>query len=169
MVAALQDNDRAKIIGTRTQGKGSVQSLLPIDEDQGAVRLTTATFFPPSGRNIDRKPGSGSWGIDADDGYVVPVTAGQLQVLQRRMQAHRPATTAVELDALTPANIRTLFGDPQFAAALETLQAKLRRGRFIKVDGRGSKAESRESRVENLWPGSSREPADAKCQETRRR
>ncbi|GBR49082.1 S41 family peptidase [Acetobacter pomorum] len=48
---ALQDHHRAVLIGTRTFGKGSVQSIIPIPGN-GAVRLTTARYYTPSGRSI---------------------------------------------------------------------------------------------------------------------
>ncbi len=48
---ALQDHHRALILGTRSFGKGSVQTLMPIDDD-GAIRLTTALYYTPSGRSI---------------------------------------------------------------------------------------------------------------------
>ena len=48
---ALQDNKRAIIIGTKSFGKGSVQSVIPINADM-AIRLTTAHYYTPSGRSI---------------------------------------------------------------------------------------------------------------------
>jgi carboxyl-terminal processing protease len=51
---ALQDHKRATLIGTRSFGKGSVQSIIPLGEN-GALRLTTARYFTPSGRSIQAK------------------------------------------------------------------------------------------------------------------
>lgn len=48
---ALQDNHRAVLLGTRSFGKGSVQTLYPLDND-GAIRLTTARYYTPDGRSI---------------------------------------------------------------------------------------------------------------------
>jgi carboxyl-terminal processing protease len=48
---ALQDNQRAIIVGTRTFGKGSVQTVIPL-EDGSALKLTTAKYYTPSGRSI---------------------------------------------------------------------------------------------------------------------
>jgi carboxyl-terminal processing protease len=49
--AALQDYHRAKLMGTRSFGKGSVQSIIPLDRG-GALRLTTALYYTPNGRSI---------------------------------------------------------------------------------------------------------------------
>ncbi len=51
---ALQDLHRATLIGTRSFGKGSVQTVLPLGED-GALKLTTARYYTPSGRSIQAK------------------------------------------------------------------------------------------------------------------
>ena len=51
VAGALQDDHRAVILGTRSFGKGSVQSIIPI-EGHGALRLTTALYYTPSGRSI---------------------------------------------------------------------------------------------------------------------
>ena len=51
VAGALQDNRRATVLGTHSFGKGSVQSIIPI-EGYGALRLTTALYYTPSGRSI---------------------------------------------------------------------------------------------------------------------
>ena len=51
VAGALQDQKRAVIVGTQTFGKGSVQTILPLD-DHSALRLTTARYFTPNGRSI---------------------------------------------------------------------------------------------------------------------
>jgi carboxyl-terminal processing protease len=55
VAGALQDHKRATIIGTRSFGKGSVQTIIPLGSDNGALRLTTARYFTPSGRSIQAK------------------------------------------------------------------------------------------------------------------
>jgi carboxyl-terminal processing protease len=52
VAGALQDHARATILGTRSFGKGSVQTIIALAGDQGALRLTTARYFTPSGRSI---------------------------------------------------------------------------------------------------------------------
>jgi carboxyl-terminal processing protease len=59
VAGALQDQKRATMIGTRSFGKGSVQTIIPLG-NEGAMRLTTQRYFTPSGRSIQAK------GIDAD-------------------------------------------------------------------------------------------------------
>ncbi len=54
VAGALQDHKRATLIGTRSFGKGSVQTIIPIGQS-GAVRLTTARYYTPSGRSIQAK------------------------------------------------------------------------------------------------------------------
>jgi carboxyl-terminal processing protease len=51
VTGALQDNQRALVLGTRSFGKGSVQTVMPLSGD-GAIRLTTARYYTPSGRSI---------------------------------------------------------------------------------------------------------------------
>jgi carboxyl-terminal processing protease len=55
VAGALQDHHRAVILGTRSFGKGSVQTIIPIPGHGTAVRLTTARYFTPSGRSIQAK------------------------------------------------------------------------------------------------------------------
>jgi carboxyl-terminal processing protease len=55
VAGALQDHKRATIIGTRSFGKGSVQTIIPLGAGNGALRLTTARYFTPSGRSIQAK------------------------------------------------------------------------------------------------------------------
>ena len=54
VAGALQDHKRATLLGTRTFGKGSVQTIIPVGND-AAIRLTTARYYTPSGRSIQAK------------------------------------------------------------------------------------------------------------------
>ena len=54
VAGALQDHHRATILGTRSFGKGSVQTIIPLGSN-GALRLTTARYYTPSGRSIQAK------------------------------------------------------------------------------------------------------------------
>src|SRR5437867_842184 len=55
VAGALQDHKRATILGTRSFGKGSVQTIIPLGPGHGALRLTTARYFTPSGSSIQAK------------------------------------------------------------------------------------------------------------------
>ena len=77
--AALQDHDRAVIVGERSYGKGSVQSLFRLAPDQKtAVKLTTQTWWRPSGKNMDRlgapKEHPNEWGVTPDSGLEVAIS-----------------------------------------------------------------------------------------------
>ena len=65
VAGALQDNRRATVLGTHSFGKGSVQSIIPLD-GRGALRLTTALYYTPSGQSIQ------GHGITPDQIVLVP-------------------------------------------------------------------------------------------------
>ena len=81
VAGALQDHKRATVIGTRSFGKGSVQTIIPLGAN-GAIRLTTARYYTPSGRSIQAK------GIDPD--VVVE------QELPPELQTKQPSRTPSE-------------------------------------------------------------------------
>jgi carboxyl-terminal processing protease len=86
VAGALQDHKRAKVMGNRTFGKGSVQVILPLSEDT-AIKLTTSRYFTPSGRSIQ------ALGIEPD--YVVADTAtGDLFRLPREADLQRHLANA---------------------------------------------------------------------------
>jgi carboxyl-terminal processing protease len=135
LAGALQDNQRALVLGTRTIGKGSVQSLIKLSEGNGAVKLTTAEYRLPSGRNIDRRPGEPSWGINPTEGYFVPVDRATLPALRQRQQ-ERDLLGGRQIDP--PATdlakwIEEQQSDPQLAKALSAMSDRLRTGRLTKV------------------------------------
>ncbi len=84
VAASLQDNHRAILVGERTFGKGSVQSVLPLAED-AAIRLTTARYFTPSERVIHEK------GIDPD------IVAPMPPEVWRRVQLKRAGEETPEI------------------------------------------------------------------------
>ncbi len=55
VAGAIQDDQRGKLVGETTYGKGSVQILTPLDNNQGAARITIARWLTPNGRQIDKK------------------------------------------------------------------------------------------------------------------
>ncbi|HMC10894.1 MAG TPA: S41 family peptidase, partial [Pirellulaceae bacterium] len=127
LAGALQDNQRALVLGTRTVGKGSVQTLIKLEDGSGAIKLTTAQYRLPSGRNIDKRVGEKSWGIDPDDGYFIPLESAQTKALL----AERQRREIIGKTSAAPPNEKA--NDPQLAAALRSLTAKLQTGTFAKV------------------------------------
>ena len=89
VAAALQDAGRAVVVGERSYGKGSVQKLLRLGGDPpAAVKLTTETYWRPSGKNIHRYPDakeSDEWGVRPDPGLEVPTTEAERLRLQWEM------------------------------------------------------------------------------------
>lgn len=74
VAAALQDHGRAVVIGERSFGKGSVQNILKLEGDQSALKLTTASYWRPSGKNIHRFPDAkdtDEWGVSPNEGFDV--------------------------------------------------------------------------------------------------
>ncbi|WOI53087.1 S41 family peptidase [Parvularcula sp. LCG005] len=96
VAGALQDRNRALLLGTKTFGKGSVQTVLPLQNGlNGALRLTTARYYTPSGRSIQAQ------GIVPD--IVMPITRpGQDTPDQRRREADLRGALDVTTDEAKP-------------------------------------------------------------------
>ena len=89
VAGALQDRNRGLLLGTKSFGKGSVQTVIPIQNGlQGALRLTTARYFTPSGRSIQAQRVT----PDIDFPVIYP---GQEEVAQRRSEADLPGALDV--------------------------------------------------------------------------
>jgi carboxyl-terminal processing protease len=90
VAGALQDRNRALLLGTRSFGKGSVQTVIPLQNGlQGALRLTTARYYTPSGRSIQ------AHGIDPD--IAMPVNyPGQDENVDRPSEAALPGALDVD-------------------------------------------------------------------------
>ncbi|MEL6111884.1 MAG: S41 family peptidase [Pseudomonadota bacterium] len=93
VAGALQDRNRALILGTKSFGKGSVQTVIPLQNgQQGALRLTTARYYTPSGRSIQAQ------GIDPDIAFPV-IYPGQDAPAPRRSEADLPGALDVPNEA----------------------------------------------------------------------
>ena len=83
MAGCLQDHKRAILIGEQTWGKGTVQDVLPIEHGESALKLTTSSYWRPSGKNIDRdfakENGDAKWGVQPDAGYEVALEEIEVQ------------------------------------------------------------------------------------------
>lgn len=118
--AALQDHDRAVVVGERSWGKGSVQNVIELEAGDSALKLTTASYHRPSGKNIHRFPDaeeSDEWGVMPDDGYAVEMDREQKQEYLRFRQVRDI------LDADGPPE--SDFVDSQLNKALEYIRAQL--------------------------------------------
>ena len=80
VAACLQDHDRAIVVGERSYGKGTVQEVVDMGHTFGAMKLTIATYWRPSGQNINRPKEdaksdakNAAWGVSPNEGYDVPV------------------------------------------------------------------------------------------------
>ncbi|HUG94256.1 MAG TPA: S41 family peptidase [Planctomycetaceae bacterium] len=79
--ACLQDHKRAIVVGERTWGKGSVQNVIDLEGGKSALKLTTASYHRPSGKNIHRFPEakeSDEWGVVPDEGYLVKMSPQEM-------------------------------------------------------------------------------------------
>ena len=111
--AALQDAGRATVIGERSWGKGSVQNVIDVEEGQSALKLTTASYFRPSGKNIHRFAGAtedDEWGVTPNDGYLQRLTNEQMARLQREQR-----------DVYMRKPVEDPFEDPHIRKAVEVL------------------------------------------------
>jgi carboxyl-terminal processing protease len=84
--ACLQDHHRATIIGERTWGKGSVQNVIDLEGGKSALKLTTAGYKRPNGKNIHRDESSketDEWGVMPDKGYELKLPDQELSALVR--------------------------------------------------------------------------------------
>ncbi len=82
VAGCLQDHHRAVVIGEQSWGKGTVQNLIPMQRGESALKLTTASYWRPSGIQIDRDaPNSVKtkvWGVQPDAGFEIKLTEEDL-------------------------------------------------------------------------------------------
>jgi carboxyl-terminal processing protease len=119
--AALQDHRRALILGERSYGKGSVQSIEPFDG--GKIKLTTATFWRPSGKNLNKASTSGKdneeWGVMPDKLVkLTPQEEDELAEYQHDQEMIRRPGKKAEPKK---------FKDVQLEAALDYVRDQLRK------------------------------------------
>jgi len=97
VAACLQDHGRATVVGGRTYGKGTIQSILPLDGG-GLLKLTTAEYLRPSGATLNRRPDDADdapWGVVPDEGFGVAPSGEALDRMARwrRLRDMQPAVT----------------------------------------------------------------------------
>jgi carboxyl-terminal processing protease len=138
VAGALQANSRAKVLGTRTFGKGSVQEVYDLLYNCGMLKVTTAHYYLKGGRRVARTAESAVWGVDPDPGFVVPMTDDEVREMilaRRRFESIRPVAAAEPQSFGDPEWIRRELRDPQLAAALEALRGRLEAGEWPAVGG----------------------------------
>jgi carboxyl-terminal processing protease len=99
----LQDHKRAVVVGERSYGKGSVQNIVPMENGTSALKLTTASYWRPSGKNIHRFPDSketDEWGVKPDQGFEVPL---ELEEMARYLNYRRDRDVVHGKDGVAPA------------------------------------------------------------------
>jgi carboxyl-terminal processing protease len=135
VAGALQDHKRAVVLGTKTFGKGSVQTILPLD-DNSALRLTTARYFTPRGRSIQATgivPGIIVEASPAPDGKVDERRRPSLR--EENLPGHlqnpqqNPAIPQEQLEkerqipSSAPTGDETIDNDAQLKRALDLLKS----------------------------------------------
>lgn len=85
VAGALQDHNRAVIVGERSWGKGSVQRLIRLPESGAAVKLTTDYYYLPKGRCVHRLPKADTWGVDPDIEEALDLNQEKLTELRELM------------------------------------------------------------------------------------
>jgi carboxyl-terminal processing protease len=122
--AALQDNQRAIVVGERTWGKGSVQNVIGLEDGGSQLKLTMASYHRPSGVNIHRMKGAKTedvWGVTPDKGFTHRFD--DQQFFQWSETRHRREILRED----DPEQIESgnEFTDIQLNAALEYLRSQL--------------------------------------------
>ena len=120
VAGALQDHRRAIIMGTTTFGKGSVQTVLPLNDDK-AIKLTTARYFTPKGRSIQAA------GIEPDiwvnQSTITPSTRENLRPVEKNLPKHLESDKNRDsTDSRAQRNLESTIQDYQLNEALILLK-----------------------------------------------
>lgn len=125
VAGALQDHKRATIMGTVTFGKGSVQTLLPLQDGAG-IRLTTAKYYTPSGASIQAR------GITPDK--VVPLTASTVVPKDVSANANKKSKSKTVRESDLPHHLRHESGnDAVLPADLEDINQEERFAEMVDI------------------------------------
>ncbi len=130
VAAALQDHQRAVVVGQRSFGKGSVQNILPLDNGQSILKLTVATYWRPSGKNIHRfkdAKESDEWGVSPNPGMEVKLNRSEYESWA---EARRQRDMISRLNPEKPKETIDRGAEPakhdkQLDKALEVIKSKL--------------------------------------------
>jgi carboxyl-terminal processing protease len=120
VAAALQDNKRAVVVGERSFGKGSVQKVIPLGDTY--LKLTTDTYWRPSGVNMHRYPDS----KETDDWGVKPTAGYEVKMDDAERLAYLKAKRAKDIVGKhAPKEKETAFTDRVLDKAVEYLKGEL--------------------------------------------
>ena len=107
VAACLQDHGRAAVVGQRTWGKGTVQSVIPLEGGKSLLKLTIASYWRPSGKNIHRLSTSqdeDEWGVTPDPGCEVKLD--EKQMVELRSNRHSSISCPVHRPPIRPRESR---------------------------------------------------------------
>lgn len=138
VAACLQDHARATIVGSRSFGKGTVQNVLSLDYGRSALKLTTARYYRPNGRNIhrlkDAKP-EDEWGVSPDEGMDVPIDDEHYKkLIQVWQRSSFPVLTSPSGDGTSEVEVV----DPQLKRAVEFLDKTKQASPVAPADNRAA-------------------------------
>jgi len=122
VAACLKDHGRAKIVGTRTWGKGTVQNVIPLRGDRGVLKLTTGSYWRPNGKEIRRKRGAteeDEWGVRAAPGFEVKLTDEGLERTFHHRRDRDVVRTNDNVEKPEP------FDDSQLGKAIEYVESEI--------------------------------------------
>ena len=130
--AALQDHHRAKVFGHRSYGKGSVQNIVQLDQGESVLKLTVATYWRPSGKNIHKfknAKDTDDWGVTPDPGSEVKLSPDEMDGWFRArrdrdiISSHNPVKPKIGKDGKPEA--AEPFVDKVLDKALETIRGQI--------------------------------------------
>ncbi len=137
VAGALQLHDRAVLVGSRTRGKGTVQSMLRLPDKLGQINLTTSELLIGDSQPIARRPERSRWGVDPHSGQEIRISADRQILLRalRRQSEVLPAPksqTPSTVPASQPAS-RPTFGQQLLEkdTALQRAMALLRQSELM--------------------------------------
>jgi C-terminal peptidase prc len=124
VAACLQDHRRAVIMGERSYGKGSVQNIQPFEG--GELKLTTASFWRPSGKNLNKSSTSGKdddeWGVTPDKPYDLKLSNHD----REQLFLHHRDSEVIPNRESPPKEKKSDFKDRQLEMALDYLHGQIR-------------------------------------------
>lgn len=155
VAACLQDYHRAVICGQRSWGKGTVQEVIRLEGGNSAMRLTTATYWRPSGKDIHKRRDAkdeDDWGVRPDEGMEIALTDEELEKVMKDRRKRdlsglrtdgkatkpkieaaapekppkpAPVDPSADLPPTKEAETETPFSDPQMRKAIDYLKSKM--------------------------------------------